>query len=194
MDTLKIFYDVETTGVKVNKHSIHQIAGFIEINDAVVEEFNIKSRPHPKAEYSEGAMEKCRVTQKQLEAYQSMGKAHDEFINILSKYIDKHNPKEKAFLVGYYNMSFDDIFLRAWFEQNGDFYMNSYFWPGSIDCSALASQYLIDRRSSMPSFKLKRVAKTLGLEVEDEKLHDAFYDVKLTREIYRIVTGIEIEL
>ena len=49
MDTIKVFYDLETTGVDVKKHSIHQIAGLIEINDEVVEKFNIFSRPHPKA-------------------------------------------------------------------------------------------------------------------------------------------------
>ena len=45
----------------------------------------------------------------------------------------------------------------------------------------------------MPSFKLKRVAKELGILVEEEKLHDAVYNVYLTREIYRIVTGLELE-
>lgn len=46
----------------------------------------------------------------------------------------------------------------------------------------------------MPNFKLKTVAKELGLDVEDDKLHDARYDVLLTRDIYRIVTNLDIEL
>ena len=58
----------------------------------------------------------------------------------------------------------------------------------------LASQYLLKRRASMPSFKLKRVAKELGIVVEEESLHDAYYDVKLTRQIYRIVTGLQVEI
>lgn len=194
MDIIKVFYDVETTGTNVKKHSLHQNAGLIEINDEVVEEFNIKSRPHPKAEYTEAAMRICHVTEQELKAYQSMGAAYREFTSILDKYIDKHDPKNKAFLIGYVNLSFDDNFLRTWFEQNGDFYINSYFWAGSIDCIALAAQYLLHRRFAMSSFKLHRVAKTLGLEVEKEKLHDASYDVHLTRQIYRIVTGLEIEL
>ena len=46
----------------------------------------------------------------------------------------------------------------------------------------------------MPSFKQQRVAKELGVQVDDSRLHDALYDVNLTREIYRIVTGLEMEL
>jgi len=58
----------------------------------------------------------------------------------------------------------------------------------------LASQYLIPRRAKMESFKLKRVALELGLEVDESRLHDAHYDIALTRSIYRIVTGLEYEL
>jgi DNA polymerase-3 subunit epsilon len=43
----------------------------------------------------------------------------------------------------------------------------------------------------MPSFKLSRVAKTLGIEVDEDRLHDADYDVYLTREIYKTVSRIE---
>ena len=46
----------------------------------------------------------------------------------------------------------------------------------------------------MPSFKLKRVGLELGLAVDPDSLHDALFDARLTRDIYRIVTGIEIEL
>ena len=63
-----------------------------------------------------------------------------------------------------------------------------------MDVRVLAGQYLQERRSSMPSFKLPRVAIEVGIEVDENKLHDAEYDIYLTREIYRIVTGLEVEL
>ena len=46
----------------------------------------------------------------------------------------------------------------------------------------------------MPSFKQHRVARELGIEVDEDRLHDASYNVELTRGIYRIVTGLDIEL
>jgi DNA polymerase-3 subunit epsilon len=46
----------------------------------------------------------------------------------------------------------------------------------------------------MIDFKLKTVAKELGLWVDETRLHDAEYDIELTRSVYRIVTGIDYEL
>jgi exonuclease I len=52
----------------------------------------------------------------------------------------------------------------------------------------LASQYLINDRKSMPSFKLTRVAKTLGLEIDESQAHDALFDAKVTKSMYEIIT------
>jgi DNA polymerase-3 subunit epsilon len=58
----------------------------------------------------------------------------------------------------------------------------------------LASQYLIDRRYRMKDFKLMTVAQEVGLVVDEARLHDANYDIELTRGVYRIVTGVDYEL
>lgn len=194
MDIIKVFYDLETTGVEVKKHSIHQIAGLIEINDEVVEKFNIFSRPHPKSLIEEGALRTCRKTQEELLSYPDMKHAHKEFKSVLGKYIDPFDTKQKAWNVGFNNRYFDDVFLRAWFKQNGDEFIGSWFWTDTLDTLVLASQYLIHRRAEMPSFKQHRVARELGIVVEEDRLHDASYDVELTHGIYRIVTGLDIEL
>lgn len=194
MDIIKVFYDLETTGINVRKNSIHQIAGLIEINDEIVDKFNIFSRPHPNALIDEGALRTCRKTQEELLSYQDMKDAHKEFKAVLGKYIDPFDTKQKAWIVGFNNRYFDDVFLRAWFKQNGDEFIGSWFWTDTLDTLVLASQYLIRRRASMPSFKQHRVARELGIVVDEDRLHDASYDVELTRGIYRIVTGLDIEL
>lgn len=194
MNQIKIFYDVETTGLNYKKHNLHQLAGYVEINGKIVEAFDIRSKPHPKAEITKEALCACKLTKEEIMAYPEMSEGYREFIRILSNYIDKFNPKIKAWLIGFNNRYFDDSFLRSWFELNGDEYINSWFWGNTIDAMVLASQYLLKRRINMPSFKQKRVAKELGIEVDETKLHDALYDAYLTRKIYRIVTGEEIEL
>jgi len=190
---VKIFYDLETTGTDTRLHSVHQIAGLVEVDGKVVEKFNIKTRPHPKAKYEAKALEVCGVTEYGLKQYQPMKAAHSEFTALLSKYVDRYDPKSKAFLIGFNNRGFDDDFLFAWFGQNKDNYIASWFYFG-VDVMSLALEYLKDRREGMPSFKLKRVALELGLIIDESRLHDASYDVELTRQIYRIVTGLDLEL
>src|SRR5680860_840233 len=116
----KIFLDVETTGVDVRKHSIHQISALVEIDDEVVEEVNLFSRPHPKALYEPAALRICGKTEAELKAYPPMGQAHREFTAVLAKYVDKFVSNDKFHVAGFNNRAFDDPFMRVWFEQNGD--------------------------------------------------------------------------
>lgn len=194
MDQVKIFYDLETTGVDFRKHSIHQLSGLVEVNGCVVEEFDIRMAPHPLAKIEPEALAASGVTEQQILAYMPMQKAHLRFTNLLAKYINRYDKLDKAWLVGFNNRGFDDAFLRKLFELCGNNYFGSYFWSDSLDVMVLASQYLIERRRNMPSFKLKRVAEEVGIVVDESRLHDASYDVHLTREIYNIVTGLEIEI
>lgn len=191
---VKFFYDLETTGTDERKHSIHQIAGMFEVDGKIVEKINLKTAPHPKAIIEPSAMTVCNVTEEQIKSYPDMKTVYKELLAILKKYCNRYDAKDKIWLIGYNNVRFDDVFLRCWFEQNGDTFFGSWFWPNSIDTMVLASQYLINKRSDMPSFKLKRVAKTLGIVVDDTKLHDAEYDIALTRQIYRIVTGLDFDV
>lgn len=194
MSIIKIFYDVETTGENPRKHSIHQIAGLVEVDDMVQEKFNIYSRPHPNAILEPAALNVSGVTEEQILSYPSMTDAKNNFCRILAKYINRYDKNQKAYLVGFNNRGFDDRFLRMWFTLCDDQFFGSWFWSDSRDTLVLASEYLESRRTSMPNFQLHTVAETLGIPVEESKLHDARYDVELTRQIYRIVTNREIEL
>tara|TARA_R110002124_G_C8955158_1_gene513620 strand:+ start:2729 stop:3307 length:579 start_codon:yes stop_codon:yes gene_type:complete len=191
---IKIFYDVETTGLNPKLHSVHQLAGIVEVDGSLVEEFNYKVRPHPKAEITKEAMSVCKKSEEEILGYPEMSTVHKRFVKMLGKYVSKYDAKQKIHLVGFNNRCFDDLFLRAFFELNGDKFMGSWFWTDSLDVICLASEYLQHRRSEMPSFKLKRVAKEIGLVVDQQGLHDALFDARLTRDIYRTVTGIEYEI
>jgi DNA polymerase-3 subunit epsilon len=52
----------------------------------------------------------------------------------------------------------------------------------------LATQKLMEVRHTMKDFKLKTVAETLGIKIDESKLHDAMYDIELTWRIYKICT------
>ena len=179
-----LFFDIETTGVKFWKNGIHQISGQIIIDEFYQESFDFKVCPVEGCIFEKEALEVGNVTIEQIKAYPPMKEVYLQIIEMLSKYVDKFDKKDKFFLVGYNNASFDNQFLRAWFVQNGDKYFGSWFWSSSIDIMVLASQKLMNERPEMENFQLKTVAKQLGIEIDESKLHDASYDIELTKDIY----------
>lgn len=189
---MKLFYfDLETTGVKFWKNGIHQISGMIEVDGIVKEEFNYLVRPFERAIIEPDAMLIGKVTSEQICLYPSMSEVYNKLIALLSKYVDKWNKKDKYYTVGYNNASFDNAFLRAWFVQNNDNYYGSWFWSCPIDVMVLAGQHLIDKREKMNDFKLMSVAKEMGIAIDEKKLHEASYDIYLTRSIYKLITQIK---
>ena len=185
----KLFlFDLETTGVKHWKNGIHQISGAIVIDGEIKEEFNKHVCPNPACQIEKDALNVSGVTEEQIKAYPDMLHVYQSLIQMLSKYVDKYNKKDKFHLVGYNNASFDNHFFRAFFVQNGDNYFGSWFWSDSIDLMVLASNHLRTVRSTMENFKLMTVAKQLGIEIDESKLHDASYDNYLCIEMYKILS------
>jgi DNA polymerase-3 subunit epsilon len=201
-----MYYDLETTGVDYKVSSIRQISGFIEIDGVVMEEFNYMVKPVAKnlpqfphntwvgdeisingVVWNRGAIELVKsqgITSKDVEGYRDTMEVFNELQTMLLRYIGKFNNRDKFHLIGFNNRFFDDPFFRRWFEDCGEKYFGSYFWADSIDALVIASHHLKDRRHLMENFKLMTVAKFLGIEVDESQLHDALYDVKLTKEIY----------
>ena len=181
------FYDLETTGLDCKRHGIHQISGAIVIDGEVKEKFDFKVQPNPKAIIEDEALAVAGVTREQVLAYEPMTSVFHKLVAMLGKYVSKFDKKDKFFLVGYNNASFDNQFFREFFAQNRDMYFGSWFWSNSIDVMVLATPYLAERRADMTNFKLSTVAATLGIKVEEDKLHDAMYDIYLTKAIFDIV-------
>lgn len=179
-----LFYDVETTGLDFKKHCIHQLTGILVIDDQEPVSFNYKIAPHPSAHIDNEALLIGNVTEATIRTYTPNNIAFNTFKEFLNIYVDNINKKDKIHLIGYNNRKFDDEFLRKFFEMNNDKYFGSYFWADSIDVLVLASLLLKDNRHLMPDFKLATVAKVLKIQVDDSKLHDAYYDVYLTKLIY----------
>lgn len=189
---MKIFYiDVETTGVKYWRNGIHQISGAIEIAGEVKEYFNYHVKPFHRAAIEPEALERSGTKVEDLQDYAEFRDVYEQITEMLARYVDKYNKRDKFFIVGFNAAAFDNPFFRAFFKQNGDEYYGSWFWSNPIlDVINLAGEYLKHVRADMEDFKLKTVARQLGIEVDESKLHDARYDIDITRQIYKKVTAI----
>lgn len=130
----------------------------------------------------------CEQTREQIAKYPAMGTVYRQFVAMLGKYVDKYNSKDKFFLVGYNNAAFDNQFLRGFFLQNNDKFFGSWFWANTMDVMVLATVYLANKRTEMENFKLSTVAATLGVQVDGDSLHNAMYDIELTKAVFDIVT------
>jgi DNA polymerase-3 subunit epsilon len=111
-----------------------------------------------------------------------------ELLEDLDDHVDKYDKADKMFQLGYNIASFDSPFLRNFFYQNGNQYFGSYFWADVLDVRVLAAQYLAGEREKLPNFRLSTVAEYVGIPVEEERLHEAKYDLELTWKLYKKVT------
>lgn len=181
----KLFYDLETTGLTHWKHGIHQLACIYEDeHNKVTDKLVIDFKPHEKAIIDEEAIKVSGKTIEFIENSMNQFQAYNTFINFLSNKCDKYNKQDKIHLIGYNNSGFDNAFLKAMFVQCGDKYFNSWFWIDTIDVMVLASNKLAKIRHTLPDFKLSTVAKYLKINVDETKLHDALYDIELTKQVY----------
>ena len=192
----KLFYfDLETTCTKFWRNGIHQISGEIEIDGETKTQFNFKVKPNPACDIEDDALKIAGITREDLAGYDEMHSTYKVIESLLGKYVDKFDKNDKFHLVGFNNAAFDNAFFRAFFVQNAPDkrsaeygnYFGSWFWSDTIDVMVLASNKLKNERSKLENFKLSTVAKYLGIEVDESKLHDAYYDIYLTKEIYKIV-------
>lgn len=179
-----LFFDTETTGVRYWKDGIHQISGYIDIDGEIKETFNFKVQPNPNAEISDEALAIANITREQIANYPPMKIIYLELVKMLGKYVDKYDKTDKFYLVGFNNASFDNPMLRAWFKQNGDEYFGSWFWSNCFDVFVMATPHILNVRPTMTSCNLFNTAKALGIEVDELKLHDALYDIQVTRDIF----------
>ena len=185
---IKLFIDVETSGVRPGQDGIVQISGSFEINNKIN---NFDYKPiklflgqvlSPKATEIHG------VTQELLDSESALDPedVYKEIKFLFDSLVDKYNKKDKMLLIGY-NCKFDYDFMLHFFKRNSDKYLGSYFWFPYIDIMTMAAFIIGSDRVKLPDFKQSTVAKYFGIDVVKSKLHDAAYDMSITRKLYYLL-------
>ena len=184
-----IYIDLETTGLDPNENAIVQLSGMIEIDGEVKESFDFKMQPFEGQIVTEESLVINGLTVETIKTYPKPKEVYKQFSDLLCSYVNRFDKTDKFVIVGYNNSKFDDNFLRTFFENSGDKFYGSMFWWPSIDVAILAMNLVKEHRSKFENFKLQTVAAFFGIDIEEDKLHDALYDVYLTREIFKKIEG-----
>ena len=189
MDLKIIYIDTETGGPDPNNCGLLQLSFAIEINWQVVAKFNQYIRPYPNdPPISQEATDKHGITNEIIgskpDVFLEPSKVFTMVKEELSKYVDPFNKQDKFFMIGYNVLTFDDPVLRRFFKNNNDKYYGSWFWWPPTDMMAICADSMMNRRANIPNFQLETVAKQMGVTVDPSKLHNAMYDVQLTRELF----------
>lgn len=181
-----LYLDLETTGPDKNRHAIYQVAGCIEIDGRVDVEFQYLMRPHEGYSWDRMAALKTGAEQALIETYPPASEFHNEIQELMGRYVDKYDTKDKFNLIGYW-CQFDYDFLWKLWERMNDPYLGSWFFIPLIDVAVLTAYNLMDRRNQLKNFKLGTVCQHLGIDFNPEEAHDALYDIRKTRELFQLV-------
>lgn len=186
-----IFFDVETTGLNPELNGIHQLAGEMVINGKVVDHFQFKTNVFKGCILDFKALAVSHTSVLELCSNPEESSVYHDFVRRVKYY--QEGEKDKFFLAGWRAPEFDVKFLQAMFHRNDDSVnkgsFNYLFWSNPIDVKVLATQYLLEQRPLFEEFNLLSVAEYLDIEVNETKLHTAYYDAYLTRRIYETITS-----
>lgn len=182
-----LWVDLETTGLNEKIHGVWEIAALVEIDGEIKDEFHEFVSPHPELKCQKKALEVGGINKKDLITFLPETYAYQS----LKHFFDKHiNPKDSndKFWFAAFNQTFDVNFLTSFWDRN----KNENEWFGSyvdrrpsLDPRSIYSYLVFNGKADEPDdFKLTTIAEHVGLDVDQQQAHGAFYDINLCRDLF----------
>lgn len=181
-----LWFDTETTGLDAVKNDIVQLAGMIEIDGVIMEEFEIRMQPRSYENVSEEALRIQKTTIDQIKTYQTPDEAYKKISGILSKYIDRYNKADKFYPAGQ-NVGFDRNFLDQFYKKSGDGYFYAFVNNYALDLLQLTSILRYQGLLTTENLKLSTIANACGIDASGA--HTAIDDIKMTRKCFKHLTS-----
>ncbi len=178
-----IYIDTETTGTDPEKHALVQIAGIIEIDGVLKEEFNFCARPNDDDQISIGAIEATGMDLLKVIHYQDQSDMLVQIVKTFDTYIQKYKKNKTVgdrFIPVGYNVEFDMGFLKALFRKYHHKYFYAYISPQTVDVYHMAKYLAAFGLIKPKSFTLGDVCASMGIEFNP---HDALEDIQATRKL-----------
>lgn len=178
-----LYFDTETTGLDAAKNDVIQIAGAVEIDGEVKEEFCFFCQPHNWNTVEQSALDIQGRTIEDLKTFGPARKMHGDLIRIFEKYVDRFNKLDKFMPAGQ-NVRFDIDFMYQFFKKCGDPYFFSWISPIPLDLLPLTTALKFKGIIKPENLKLGTIAAEFGLKFE---AHDALEDIRVTRQLINTI-------
>jgi len=177
-----LFLDTETTGLVPGYHDAIQIAGIIEENNNIIDEFKYKSRPFNPENIDDEALKINGFTKSELLFFPDSEHTIECLIYKLRPFII-----EKNILFAGQKTFFDLFFMQALFQKSKyeecrAFNIMQVSHNATMDLKTLTLLAIIQGHK-IKSNSLADVCEYLG--VKNEKPHDALSDLHATRECFK---------
>ena len=175
-----LWFDTETTGLDPVQNGIIQLAGMVEIDGKIVDEFDFKMKPFEKDRIDLDALTVHGYSLDKIKNFEQPMEIWARLVQLLSKHCNKFDKSDKLFPAGY-NCKFDIDFIAQWFLKCGDKYLGSWINWRAIDPLPVINILSLEGKIDLPNHKLETVCAHFGIEI---KAHDALSDIKATREVF----------
>jgi DNA polymerase-3 subunit alpha (Gram-positive type) len=173
-----LFFDVESTGLDPERHSLIEIGMVFYDNGADLRTFDCTfGSPGP---VSLGALKVNRRSTASLSCENDNINTSKLVEFLLSLPSDKGDP----ILFAGHNVSFDVAMLKRHLLNNGFENLGELFSHRVIDTATVGEFLRQAGVISMASMSLTNLAKSLGLPTDSKQLHGAVYDANLTLDVY----------
>jgi len=175
-----LWFDTETGGLIPGKHPILTLAGIIEIDGEVKEEFYFKIKPFPNQEIDDYALKVNGITKEEIQTFEEPQIVYKKLSTILGKYCDKYNKFDKYIPAGQ-NVRFDIDHLKAFYDLIGDKYLFSYLDYHFIDTMAISLLLKKTKSIDIANVKLETLCAYYQIPL---KAHNAQEDIRATRNLW----------
>lgn len=188
----KLFWvDLETTGTQPG-HEIIECAFIIDIDGEDKEEHDVLVKP---LAVNPENVDSGRVRPIDENALALIGLTEDDLRHpdrkeprilyrglsgILEKYVNKFERTDKFIIAGH-NVDFDVRFLKALWDQCGDYYFGSWFSWETINLVDILRIWQVVTGKQVQGRKLTDIAEAFGIPLE---AHNALNDIRVTREAF----------
>lgn len=172
-----LWMDCETGGLEPDWHEMLTIAGIIEIDKKVVDEFYFKIRPNFPKRLEPSALKVNGLTYTEVMDFEYSGSIYHE---LKRKFIKYGLRNDRLIVAGHNVASFDRKFLDKFFEYHNCKTLHYWLSYHSLDTMSVAAWLKYVGKLDIDSLKLTSLCQYFNIEL---KAHDALEDIRATKQL-----------